>query len=1352
MRKFFLIGLLVGLSVVGFAQKQIKQYEYWFDNNYTAKTVGVVQPGATFNLKASLPTAGLSVGLHAFQLRFQDNSGMWSTLSPQFFIRQPLDADHGIVKYEYWFDNNYAAKKGESFTSKDTVSLVRSIATTSLPVGLHSFQLRFQDKQGLWSQAATQFFIRQPLDADHGIVKYEYWFDNNYAAKKGESFTSKDTVSLVRSIATTSLPVGLHSFQLRFQDKQGLWSQSGTQFFIRQPLDAEHSIVKYEYWFDNNYAAKKDESFTSKDTVLLISSIATTSLPVGLHSFQLRFQDKQGLWSQAATQFFIRQPLDAEHSIVKYEYWFDDDQVNKKTTTLTGDSVSLATSVSTGNLNAGLHYFQIRFQDEQGQWTQLTRQLFVKTPRETDHKLVKYEYWFDNDFAHKKSETLAATDSILLVTSLATDKLASGIHTFQIRFQDNTGLWSVTDAQFFIKPAVSLPVNWNKITAYRYWFDKDFSKQTTVVVDPVNPLMLENLLIKVSAPTKVNPDNYEFSPNTVSGHKVTYQGQSLFNIQFKDKAAQWSVVNMETVLTPYTSIVKCEPLLSKVPKVKNVPKADTIHFYMVKVIAGDSLIFQSDKSLIIDLYDPTGKKIKTISKQESTTAYGFHAQLKGEYYALVHGFESGSTGTYTLNYSFVPNYCVISYDRKVFGNKAAGKIVFTGNGFDNKTNVFLFYKGTTLTSTALLCKNYSTLEASFNFLNAPVGLYNINVNFGDTTIVITEGLEVNDQSYTVLSGTVVMDSKGNYPFAGVYEYDNLELADGATLLSYGISELVINVKGTLTVGKDVTIRVRNGYYSYAPSHSIRNVTKENIKNFASYKGVGYSLYPSTFGQGGNGGKGGDGGYGSWDARETDFNYISYFPGYGGGGGGGGAGGFGGGMGGAGGSAGGHSETDKTGIGKDGQPGLKGKDNGEIGGGGGAGGLSSGNTAGGTNGSATTLGSYGESKNRNWAFGGGGGGGNGGRGGDGDGSIFGNSFSSSNGDGGGGGGGGGYGGGILVISANEIITDASSKPKFLALGQVGGAGGSAGSSDVSGITNANSGNNGDDGEPGLVIINTPNKIPAFESSAWYYGANYPAEIGGHGLVTGGANVLYNVDEIPVPASAGTISGRQTICKVQTTETYTVPAIANAVSYKWTLPSGATGTSTTNSITVNYGTSAISGNITVRGKNTYGYGVASSLIITIGSKPATPFITRIGNDLVSDAVIGNQWYVQNSFINGAINQNYSPSSNGAYYVVVTQEGCSSDPSNTIVFSLTKIKSIDFEKAIKLYPNPVTDELTIENVGNRENSGFEIINSVGQVVFKGDLHEKTIVQTTNFLSGVYMLKLEVGEFFVLRKFIKK
>jgi hypothetical protein len=88
---------------------------------------------------------------------------------------------------------------------------------------------------------------------------------------------------------------------------------------------------------------------------------------------------------------------------------------------------------------------------------------------------------------------------------------------------------------------------------------------------------------------------------------------------------------------------------------------------------------------------------------------------------------------------------------------------------------------------------------------------------------------------------------------------------------------------------------------------------------------------------------------------------------------------------------------------------------------------------------------------------------------------------------------------------------------------------------------------------------------------------------------------------IPLAAGAISGSTIVCQGENSVTYTVATITNATSYAWTLPTGATGASTTNSITVNYGTLAISGNITVKGHNSCGDGTSASLEITVNQLP-------------------------------------------------------------------------------------------------------------------------------------------------------
>jgi len=240
--------------------------------------------------------------------------------------------------------------------------------------------------------------------------------------------------------------------------------------------------------------------------------------------------------------------------------------------------------------------------------------------------------------------------------------------------------------------------------------------------------------------------------------------------------------------------------------------------------------------------------------------------------------------------------------------------------------------------------------------------------------------------------------------------------------------------------------------------------------------------------------------------------------------------------------------------------------------------------------------------------------------------------------------------------------------------------------------------------------------------------------------------------PLPANAGTIAGPTTVCQGQTSVSYTVPTISNATSYVWTLPGGASGTSTTKSISVNYSLSAISGSIAVKGNNSCGDGNSSTLAIIVNETPATPSITANVLVLHSDAPAGNQWYNSSGLINGATYQDYTVTSNDNYYDIVTLNGCSSEVSNIITITIGGIELNEINKTAKVYPNPVSDELIIELDGNKEDVTFEILNSIGNVVLKGSLIEKTVVQTNSLAPGLYLIKLENGKTFEFKKLVKE
>jgi hypothetical protein len=86
------------------------------------------------------------------------------------------------------------------------------------------------------------------------------------------------------------------------------------------------------------------------------------------------------------------------------------------------------------------------------------------------------------------------------------------------------------------------------------------------------------------------------------------------------------------------------------------------------------------------------------------------------------------------------------------------------------------------------------------------------------------------------------------------------------------------------------------------------------------------------------------------------------------------------------------------------------------------------------------------------------------------------------------------------------------------------------------------------------------------------------------------------------TTGTLSGPQTVC-AGTSNTYTASSIANADSYKWTLPNGSTVSTTTNTLSIPFSLLDISGNLSVTGfSNNCGLGDASTnYAITVVPQP-------------------------------------------------------------------------------------------------------------------------------------------------------
>jgi D-alanyl-D-alanine carboxypeptidase len=233
------------------------------------------------------------------------------------------------------------------------------------------------------------------------------------------------------------------------------------------------------------------------------------------------------------------------------------------------------------------------------------------------------------------------------------------------------------------------------------------------------------------------------------------------------------------------------------------------------------------------------------------------------------------------------------------------------------------------------------------------------------------------------------------------------------------------------------------------------------------------------------------------------------------------------------------------------------------------------------------------------------------------------------------------------------------------------------------------------------------------------------------------LLYKVLLDYLPTCPSAIMGTSNVCAGTTNVMYTVPVIANATSYVWTLPGGATGISATNSIVVDYSMAAVSGDITVCGMNMYGVGAPTSYPVIVNTVPIG--ITISGDSLITTNATADayQWVDCNlgyQPIAGETNQNFEPSAIGNYAVIITSATCvDTSACSQINFSGNEVYE---PENIFIYPNPSKGIFKI-NTGNITEGKIQIYNSLGMVIYQsGNLQAE--INLSAEPKGTYYLRL--------------
>lgn len=154
-----------------------------------------------------------------------------------------------------------------------------------------------------------------------------------------------------------------------------------------------------------------------------------------------------------------------------------------------------------------------------------------------------------------------------------------------------------------------------------------------------------------------------------------------------------------------------------------------------------------------------------------------------------------------------------------------------------------------------------------------------------------------------------------------------------------------------------------------------------------------------------------------------------------------------------------------------------------------------------------------------------------------------------------------------------------------------------------------------------------------------------------------------------------------------------------------------------------------------------GLSLGITVLVNAIPDQPKIIRdINNNLVSSAIAGNQWYSDNQTVLAGITQQFfKPLTVGYYSVNVTVNGCTSPMSDKYYYLVTALNNLSAESNIKLYPNPVKNQITVNyQVQGVAKAIVEITDEFGRkLMVVKNVKSGDQLDVSSLTGGVYFVK---------------
>ena len=254
----------------------LNQAEYFWDTDPgEGNGITITAVDGNFNsLFEKIAISGLnapSVGLHKFSVRVKDNLGIWGPVFTNVIIVESTTTPIPVTltQAEYFWDIDPGEGNATSLLATDGnfESAFEKIAVSGLNApnaGLHKFSIRVKNSQGIWGPTFSnvikveQTTTTTPLS----LLQAEYFWDTDPGEGNGTPLLATDGIfnSAYEQIFQTAIPivnpVGLHVFNVRIKDNQGIWGPVFKNvIYIETTLSVNSFETADKYYFYPNPAS-----------------------------------------------------------------------------------------------------------------------------------------------------------------------------------------------------------------------------------------------------------------------------------------------------------------------------------------------------------------------------------------------------------------------------------------------------------------------------------------------------------------------------------------------------------------------------------------------------------------------------------------------------------------------------------------------------------------------------------------------------------------------------------------------------------------------------------------------------------------------------------------------------------------------------------------------------------------------------------------------------------------------------------------------------------------------------------------------------------------------------------------